>query len=556
MPSRTEFVRDGLGHLIADRWLVVPPYQRPYAWEQEHVDEFWNDLASAKAESREYFVGAVVLTAGPDATWFVIDGQQRLATASLLLAAIRDELAAIDNPDLADYVDQRFLQSFDPTTAQVEPRLRVAPSDQGFYAARFMRRSSGSPESASQRRLLAAFDALRSAVSKIGAEEGDSAPATALKSWVDFLERSVLVIVVESPSDSDAFQVFESLNDRGAPLTIADLLKNYLMSVDPSHAGSLQGPWDDAVSNLGADTEPQDFVNFIRHYWSSVRGATRERDLFRSLLREVNSSTAAAELVGSLATASELYAAMLDPAHGHWAGHTDRTIAAVSTLRYFQLSQYFPLVLAAMESFEPDELEELLVALVSWSFRGIVFGGIGGGTTERSYAQAAVSIRKGKSSSVSDVFTQLRPIIPSDEDFRNAFETSSMSRLRVASYSLRSLERGLNGNDVPALEPYPGEARPAVIGHILPKHADPQEWPGFAPDEVSRYVNRVGNLILRQAGHSSSASSWEDRRGWAIEQGFRVNEDLLRFETWSADAVRHRQQEQAARAVSIWSRMG
>ena len=93
--SSLEFRMETLGHLMADRLLTVPEYQRPYAWEKEHVSDFWADLDAAQKDGRQYFIGAVVLTPGPDDRWFVIDGQQRLVTTSLLMVALRDELASL-----------------------------------------------------------------------------------------------------------------------------------------------------------------------------------------------------------------------------------------------------------------------------------------------------------------------------------------------------------------------------------------------------------------------------------------------------------------------------
>jgi len=83
----------GIAGQLKERRLAVPIYQRSYAWTDEEVGEFWADLRQAFAqEPSEYFLGTIVLTKGsagnPDT---IIDGQQRLATTAILMAAVRDE---------------------------------------------------------------------------------------------------------------------------------------------------------------------------------------------------------------------------------------------------------------------------------------------------------------------------------------------------------------------------------------------------------------------------------------------------------------------------------
>src|SRR6478609_3643767 len=82
---------DGIGHLLADRYIVVPPYQRAYSWTDEQIEELLRDLSDAiREKDAEYFLGTVVLTKIQAGQHAVIDGQQRLATISILICAIRN----------------------------------------------------------------------------------------------------------------------------------------------------------------------------------------------------------------------------------------------------------------------------------------------------------------------------------------------------------------------------------------------------------------------------------------------------------------------------------
>lgn len=88
-----DFNPDAIGHVLTDRRLVVPIYQRSYSWDDEEIVDFWTDLNSALEEGNaQYFLGNIVLSEeGTNGNYSIIDGQQRLATTLILLAAIRNE---------------------------------------------------------------------------------------------------------------------------------------------------------------------------------------------------------------------------------------------------------------------------------------------------------------------------------------------------------------------------------------------------------------------------------------------------------------------------------
>jgi hypothetical protein len=118
-----------------------------------------------------------------------------------------------------------------------------------------------------------------------------------LANWVEYLRESVRVIVVDVPTDADAFLIFETLNDRGADLTIADLLKNYLFRHAEDSLETVRDGWVRALGALEISAENSVFTSFLRHLWSSKYGATREKDLYASIKDRVTTRTQAIGLV-------------------------------------------------------------------------------------------------------------------------------------------------------------------------------------------------------------------------------------------------------------------
>jgi hypothetical protein len=97
MADPAQFDHDRLGHLLSDRLLKVPRFQRRYSWEEEHIAEYWTDIERARAAGDSYFMGTVVLASDVSGNGrkLIIDGQQRITTTAVLLIAARDRIAEL-----------------------------------------------------------------------------------------------------------------------------------------------------------------------------------------------------------------------------------------------------------------------------------------------------------------------------------------------------------------------------------------------------------------------------------------------------------------------------
>lgn len=220
----------GIAHILRDQQLEVPPYQRSYTWRDEQVDAFWSDLhAALVSEQPVYFIGTVVLTTGEGDRTTVIDGQQRLATTSMLMAAIRDVFVLHDDHVSAAQVSAQYVQSTSLLSQRAEPRLLLNEVDRVYYGSYVVDRTptddSELPES--NRRIKAAYDYLLNQLTR-DAEAAGPYWRERLLAWIQLLDSRVRAIVVTVRDDVDAFLIFETLNDRGLALTVADVVKNYL----------------------------------------------------------------------------------------------------------------------------------------------------------------------------------------------------------------------------------------------------------------------------------------------------------------------------------------
>ena len=545
---------DGIAHVLRDRRLKVPKYQRAYAWGKEQIETFWGDLRSAMlTEKPSYFLGTIVLSSetGPRVST-IIDGQQRLASVAILLAAIRDEFKDAGEGARAQALQDQFLIYRDLKQADEIARLQMSSSDAEFYFSWIVASRPGSePVGPSPRRIQQAYELLRARVH----EEALSARSNwqdRLIRWVEFLEYEVRTIVVDVFSVADAFLLFETLNDRGLTLTVADLLKNYLYGLATLELGGVEAAWERSRATLESHDE-QLFLDFLRQYWSSWYGAVRERDLYRSFRSGVRSGPQALELSESLADASTDYLALATGDASLWP-EGSITQAEADTLQLLRVSQNRPLLLAAMDHFSPKELGRLARATVSWLVRALLVGGIGGGTSEVYFSRAAVGIREKRIETTEGVLDIVGVVVPTDEQFRGVARNMAAPRIELVKYLLTAYERYLRCEIRPAIVSRE-ELAQLSVERVLPKNAD-GDWPAFGESDIANWSKRLGNFTLMAAAE-------QRRRGvreWAVVksamQGSRlkISSPFVGLDAWSPEAIDAAQSAFADAAPKIWPR--
>ena len=559
--SKFAFEMSGIGSVLGSRLLSVPRYQRSYAWgsneRDEEVAEFWGDLHSAFAqEGAEYFLGTIVLSKDRNQERLaIIDGQQRLATTAILLAAIRDTFRERDDEDRGATIQGKFLATKDLRSNADVPQIILNVDDDAFFGKRVIEGLSASPQTNSEKLISEAYSFLKKNIT-VTADDSVGNWADKLSDWVEFLQERTQVIVVEVPTESDAFLIFETLNDRGADLTIADLLKNYLFGQAGDRIGTVQQSWITALANLDVSTEGgQRFTDFLRHFWSSKYGATRERDLYGRIKEQISSGKNAVDFTAELAEAARLYDAILHSDHEFWSNFETEVRKNVAILQILGLEQNRPLLLAAMQHLAPRDLEEMLRCLVSWSMRGIVIGRIGGGTAERVYCDAAVGIRAGTFKNTGEVRAALAAIIGADEEFKARFATARITRGRLARYVLAALERTASGKTEPEMVPNENEQE-VNLEHVLPKNPTPSDWAQFGDEEARAYLYRVGNMVLLSRGPNGRIGN----KPFATKKPVLEKSDLLLTrqagaeEDWTPAIIDARQKKLADLAVKTWAR--
>ena len=381
---------DGISNVLKTKRFRVPAYQRSYAWEAEHVEALLQDINDAiQTKENEYFLGSIVVTGPTDGKHDVVDGQQRLTTISLLVSAIKDIFADKGDIEVVVSVKNDYLASTDRKTKEKEPKLTLNEVDNELFqeliedpsnidSVKFQRQS--------HQLMLSAAKQIRQyldAILKVSKDEEET-----LHAWLDYLDSNLKIIVVAAPDDSNAFVIFETLNDRGLELAISDLLKNYIFHKSGDKIEEAKNRWLSMIAVLEATSEEPLTVTYLRHFAMSRYGLVRERDLFNTIKKKVTNKKSAIQLATDLGNTVKVYSALVNTDHDLWQKYDPQVRSRVSTINLLNMSQIRPLLIAILQNFDAPKIEEAFRLLESVAVRFQIVGGVGGGK------QTAVSGQK------------------------------------------------------------------------------------------------------------------------------------------------------------------
>jgi uncharacterized protein with ParB-like and HNH nuclease domain len=552
------FEHIGIGTALNRNRLIVPVNQREYAWEDKHVLDLFQDFSKAISQDRKtYFLGTIVLTKGKDNVPEVADGQQRLATTTILLAAIRDYLFNKHETNLVQSVENEFLFKIVRKDNDFSPRLTLNLDDNSYFKSRILSKPDSpdrtiEPTKSSHRKIERAARLAERHVENILKPQSESNKISTLNDWLDFIEHNAKVILLKVPDELDAFVMFETLNDRGLKTSQIDLVKNYLFGEAGDRLSEAQQKWTKMTSTL--DTLDMDDVAFsyLRHLLSAMYEMTRDREIFERIRSKVKGKGETIRFLDLLAERASDYVAILNPEHSKWNTYDKSVTKSVQTMNDLQAVPLRHLMLSVAMNFEPSEAAKAFRLFISWAVRFLITGGGRGGALEESYAEQSKQIYDGKIKTTKQLANALVKVIPSDSQFEAEFALTQISKSKLARYLLRSLELKEKGNPEP--EFVPNEETVINLEHILPENPS-DKWNHLDADTARAYYKRLGNMVLLQATKNNAIGNkgFDVKKPILKASEYNLTSQVAKNAVWGATEINKRQKKLAELAVKTWS---
>lgn len=556
MPDSSEIslVHLGISTILKQNRFVVPANQREYSWTTKEVQTLLKDFSNAisNGESEVHYLGTIVTIPKDADVLEVVDGQQRLATVTIVLAGIRNYLKTTE-PIIVESIENDFLTGINRKDRARIPRLQLNLDDNEFFRA--MLSTEGTlpePMRQSHRLIKAAFDEVESYILKIVAPFDIKDHGDVLNQWLTFMELRALAVLVRVHNHADAYMMFETQNDRGLRSSQADLVKNYLFGRSGERLPEVQQKWAFMRGSLETIEENDITITFLRHALTVMYGFIREQQVYDTIQEHVKASQPVVAFMNRLELLANTYVAIFNADHERWNATSDSTRKALAVLNLFDIQPMHPLMLATTHKMSGKDLEGAFQYYVSLCVRLMLASSTRTGNVEEGLAATAHKIYAGEITNVIQLKADLIGITPTDERFKNAFETATVSNGKLARYYLRCLEMAAKDEREPWHIP---NDDPSIINleHVLPEKTE-GNWPQFSPEEVKIYYRRIGNLVLLKASANSRLKSTGFAEKKLIFQNspYELTRHIASCDHWQREDIIGRQKILAEFAVKAW----
>jgi uncharacterized protein with ParB-like and HNH nuclease domain len=540
--------------------FFVPQYQRDYSWDEENWEDLWEDVIALKAnpEARHY-MGALVVDARDDRRVAVIDGQQRLATLTILGLAIIAKIKALaehgvetdDNLERVQRLRNRFIGEKDPASLMESSKLSLNSQDDPFFQEYLVqlhapRNSASLPKS--NKLLWKCYRFFSDQITKLPEEQKSGEELARFLS--ETIARQLKFILITVDDELGAYTIFETLNARGLELSATDLLKNYLFSLVQTQADIelLQRKWTRIISTV----KYENFPEFLRYHLLCSERQVRKQRLFKMIKEKVKTNIAAFELLSELDARAELFQALTDSNDSFWLQNPDCK-NYIRDLSLFRISQFTPILFAAWEKLQANEFLRVLKSIVTIGFRYTVVSNLNTNKLEPVSHDVAKAILDNSANSPAKVFRKLREIYIDDESFVAEFQRLSIdtrSQKKIAKYILTNLEAQMSGRAVD------WTTDPATLEHILPENPTGGWSQVYEPSRWDADVARLGNISLLESEINREIGNqlFPVKLNGYQRSRYLITNEIARIapEEWTVELLNERQRQFAEIAKSVW----
>lgn len=549
------FQQIGLGGVLRQYRLTVPPNQREYSWTEKQITTLFQDFAKAINDGDvEYFLGTIVTIPQSPDLLEIVDGQQRLATTAILLSQIRNYLKDKESL-IAESIDHGFLTDIDREKRERISKLQLNLDDNEYFRTMITSESIDSitePERTSHKLIWNSFRQANIQIKRIISGFDIKDHGDVLNKWIKFVEHCAQVILLKVPNEANAYKMFETLNDRGLKTSQSDLVKNYLFGQSGERLAEAQQKWALMQGVLESLDEEDITVTFLRHALIAIKEFIREQEVYDAVQLQAKGSQASIKFLSTLEDLSQGYVAMFNPEHEKWNTYPDSIRRAIQTLNLFNIRPMRPLMLAVAARFVENEAAETYRMLITLGVRLLIASSTRSGSIEQPLATSSNEVFLGKIKNLKTLQARLIGIIPNDQQFRQAFEIVTISKASLARYYLRSLEMTAKGEPDPWF--IPNDDRQTInLEHILPIKPN-GNWENFDRELAETYVKRLGNLALLPAQSNSDlkSASFKEKKEIYKVAPYILTKGISEIPEWNYMQIIERQKHLADLALKTW----
>ncbi len=535
---------------LFDVYYEIPEYQREYSWRLENWENLFNDLNES---DKDYFLGTLICIVDGDTPMQVVDGQQRLTTLSIFRLAIFKKLNDKFTIFGSDRAKNREFLNLESSLYDKKNKLQLQSNNKSEYEKLIDKIINNKNENFDNRlRIFKAYNYFEEKLSDYTVDE-----------FFNILDKinGALVVRIEVKSDQDAFILFESINNRGMPLSPIDLIKNKIFAqLAKNKIKNIEQNNKEWQKILDSIDDFNDQVRFLRHYYHAfqndekigIKGYTKatKSNIIKIYSEHIEKDVKF--IFDGLIEKAKIYNQFVHPEPLEKNKYREKLI----DLQRLGIAPAYSLLLFLFSNFKDVDFANLLNLLENWFIRRHITDYPATNKLDQIFIDLISKINEqGYSFEVVESFLKNDKNYQSDEKFKERLVNDDLYEINTGATRclLTKLEKSkrTKESEVNFWETT-GEKKPKLIWsieHIMPQNPDKKtDWLNIDEEIRKQYVHKLGNLTLTCYNSNLSNKSFNDKTSISengnnigLQSGnVKINEYLMSKIEWSIEDIKNR----------------
>nr|WP_283711308.1 DUF262 domain-containing HNH endonuclease family protein [Clostridium perfringens] len=565
--------------LLSNKFLFeIPDYQRAYSWTKENlkqlVEDIWESVELNKARGNKefdqyepYFLGSIVLCSKEYkddgcGIYDVIDGQQRLTSIIMLIAAIRD---LIDNEEYKKVLSDLIYQKPNVLMGIKESiRVKARGKEEEFFKKYIL--TNGGTELVKDLDMEELSEAKQNMVNAIEVfrdsffNENGELLEEKLNEFIVYLLQKVVLVVITTESFTSAFRLFNVINARGLPLTDSDLLKSENLRVmNPEIRKEYTDIWESHEQDLGKEKLDQ-IIGFMRTMKLKNKVEESVYEEFSKKIFRNEPEYLGVNFVNHLTAVKALYDKYIIDGNLEGVSEEEKSYYKnlINIMREFlPYDDWMAAVIRFAEKFNDDKLVLEFVKVLE---KRLVIDWVNGNSfadrLNRVYGILEAIEEKDSLEEIKEAPVFLYDLERTTAYFENALndiDFYSKGRMMIPKYIFVRLDMEKRANEVLDY------SDKIMIEHVLPRNAKEAYWKdNFSADQRRNWANKFGNLVIITGAKNTRANNKpfaeKVEQYLSKKSDFAITKEVLELSDWNMDSLKDRHQSLVNRALELWTK--
>lgn len=518
------------------RVFKVPVYQRNYDWSYIQCEKLYHDIMLANERDHKHFTGTIVYIVGLNGSTLnevlIIDGQQRLTTMYILLKALYDAAKGISIRIENEIEEVMFNRNCDE---KYKLKLKPVKSDNEQLVLLIKDKIDDMDRNSNIYKNYITFQTLIKNTLSTGKELNDI---------LDGIKKLEMVEIVLDKSQGDEPQkIFESINSTGLELSLADLIRNYLLMDDINQDELYENYWSEIEKNVGYRNLGDFVINFLNSQISKSVNSKNAYRLFKEHCEENNYTHE--DVLKKLKSTSRYYGAFIGENHSY----SRKVLSYLTAFNTIKQTTVLPLIFRIFNDYDNENInEETLCKVLDYlltyyvritaceinknlsKFMKSMYDRVFDGNYENYYEKFVVFLN--------DLRANDR--MPTDAEFEEALIHKPLFKKTICKYVLSVIENSTKEHiDISNL----------TIEHILPQKENAAVWIKEIGEDYNRiyesYLHTLGNLTITGYNSELGTKPFNEKKKIIRENSKAniLNKDVLSVDKWNEASIIKRAKE-------------